>query len=75
MSSNLISRLQARHDIMQKALGAASASSIEDKKYDRFEDFLIVYIENLVLYVVRSNPNKSVVLRFLVVHVYLVENY
>ncbi len=32
LSSNLISRLQARHDIMQKALGAASANSIEDKK-------------------------------------------
>ncbi len=33
LSSNLISRLQARHDIMKKALGAAAANSAEDKKY------------------------------------------
>ena len=34
LSSNLIARLQARHDIMQKALGAAAtAGSTEDKKY------------------------------------------
>ncbi|CAF5215517.1 unnamed protein product, partial [Rotaria magnacalcarata] len=32
LSSNLIARLQARHDIMQKALGAAPpTNSVEDK--------------------------------------------
>ncbi len=36
LSSNLITRLQARHDIMQKALGAASTNSLEDKKYEEF---------------------------------------
>ncbi|CAF1005375.1 unnamed protein product [Adineta steineri] len=35
LSSNLIARLQARHDIMQKALGAASAGSAEDKNLIR----------------------------------------
>ena len=34
LSSNLLSRLQARHDIMQKALGAAPiTTAVEDKKY------------------------------------------
>jgi SLIT-ROBO Rho GTPase activating protein len=35
LSSNLITRLQARHDIMQKALGAASTNSLEDKNLIR----------------------------------------
>ncbi len=43
LSSNLISRLQARHDIMQKALGAASTNNVEDKKYEL--NFLIEIIE------------------------------
>ncbi|UJR08493.1 hypothetical protein I4U23_012759 [Adineta vaga] len=35
LSSNLIARLQARHDIMQKALGAATAGNVEDKNLIR----------------------------------------
>ncbi|CAF5080259.1 unnamed protein product, partial [Rotaria sp. Silwood1] len=37
LSSNLISRLQARHDIMQKALGATPPTgAAEDKKTGHF---------------------------------------
>lgn len=49
LSSNLISRLQARHDIMQKALGAAPViPAAEDKKYRISVFFFLISIAEIL---------------------------